>query len=327
MRITRLILALAATAAAGTAPAQAGTFLCVPSQAGAAVTSGGPDGTCNTNSTKVQLPATAADQKKLIDLLPYVNFAAAGIGGKPTIQIKGANLQVRKTSDYVSLDGTGNLIVGDGVNYNNSTDHTGSENLIVGRDNKWTGGSNLMVGSFHSASGWANTLVGRQSTATGGNNFVSGVGNTASGNGGGMLGGYFNRTSGENSAIAGKQLATISANYATLADGSGDDVHWIRYAANGSTVQSSGPLTYAYSGSGYSLTGWKDVNLDKCSITVTAEGPDSHLTTFAASPYYTHYAYVRHYKPYGKTDTFPAAAQNVPHTVVANCNKRPGATG
>ena len=35
-----------------------------------------------------------AEQEKLEKVLPYINYEEAGIGGKPTIQFSGINLQV-----------------------------------------------------------------------------------------------------------------------------------------------------------------------------------------------------------------------------------------
>ena len=68
---------------------------CIPSAAGAAVVSGGPGaGSCAAGFTKVSLPASAADQQTLNDILPYLSFAASGVGGQPTIKVTGANVQI-----------------------------------------------------------------------------------------------------------------------------------------------------------------------------------------------------------------------------------------
>jgi hypothetical protein len=327
MRRTRLTLTLAATAAALTAaPASAGQWMCIPDTAGAAVTSGGAAGSC-TNATPVKLPATAADQQKLIDILPFMTFQAQGIGAKPTIVLRGANLQIRRGSDSVIKDGTGNLIVGSGVNYTVASTHSGSENLAVGNDDSWTGNGNAMVGSFHNADGYSNLLAGRQSTSTGSSNFVSGLGNSASGQGGGMLGGYFNTLAGEESALTGGNQRSLKTNYSVLADGSGNDVHWARYDSTGKLIGSSEAMAYTYAGYNYSLSQWSGVNLTKCAMSVQVEGPDSQLLTAVASPYYDNYAYVRFYKPASTTSTNGVGASSVPHTVIANCNKQPGATG
>jgi hypothetical protein len=329
MRRTRLTLTLtlaAAAAAVATAPAHAGQWICVPDAAGAAVQSGGASGTCN-GSTPVKLPTSAADQQKLIDILPYLTFQANGVGAKPTIVLRGANLQIRRGSDSVIKDGTGNLVVGSGAQYTVESTHTGSENLIVGYDHQWSGNANGLIGSFHNAVGHSNLLAGRQSTSSGSSNFVSGVGNSASGQGGGMLGGYFNTLAGDESALAGGVQRSLRTNYGVLADGSGNDVHWARFDSTGKLVASSEAMAYTYAGYNYSLPSWTGVNLSKCAMTVQVEGPDSQLTTAVASPYYEQYAYVRFYKPASAISTNGAAAYSIAHTVVANCNKQPGATG
>src|SRR5215208_6094816 len=241
MRRTRLTLALAAAAAAVTAaPASAGQWMCIPDAAGAAVTSGGASGSC-TNATPVKLPATAADQQKLIDNLPFLTFNPTGVGAKPTIVVRGANVQIRRGNDAVIKDGTGNLIVGSGNQYTVASTHTGSENLAVGYDHSWTGNANGIIGNFHNAGGNGNLLAGRQSTSTGSANFVSGVGNSASG-------------------LAGGVQRSMKTTYGVLADGSGNDVHWARYDSSGKLVGSSEAMAYTYAGYNYSFSSWSGVN-------------------------------------------------------------------
>src|SRR3954468_1237481 len=73
------------------AAAGASVSLCVPSgAAGQAVTSGA----CSSGGTMVELPSSSADQQTLISVLPYLKFGSSGVGGKPTIKVSGANLQV-----------------------------------------------------------------------------------------------------------------------------------------------------------------------------------------------------------------------------------------
>ena len=40
------------------------------------------------------MPSSTAEQQRLIDILPYLEFSSSGVGTKPTIRVKGANLQV-----------------------------------------------------------------------------------------------------------------------------------------------------------------------------------------------------------------------------------------
>ena len=69
-------------------------YLCVPTKAGADIKSGGAAGTCGKHNTKVALPAEEAEQQKLLAILPYLNYVEKGVGGKPTIQVSAANLQI-----------------------------------------------------------------------------------------------------------------------------------------------------------------------------------------------------------------------------------------
>ena len=105
MRAVTLAVATFGAAAALAAPSTGGDLCVCPTMAGLPVTSGAPTGTCPSGSTTVQMPSSAADQQTLIDILPYLRFQAAGIGGKPTIVVKGANVQVRRGDGGV--DGSG----------------------------------------------------------------------------------------------------------------------------------------------------------------------------------------------------------------------------
>src|SRR5215213_125627 len=153
-RTTALIVSIAATLAAiGATPASAGQFLCIPDTAGAGVTSGGTTGTCS-SGTPLKVPASAADQQTLIDLLPYVSFRTSGIGAKPTVDFKGINVHVVKR-DATALndkDGTGNLVIG--RDYNPfGYQRTGSENLVVGVGNGWQTSGNTVLGAYNYAEG------------------------------------------------------------------------------------------------------------------------------------------------------------------------------
>ena len=118
---------------AGAASAHAAVVVqCIPAAAGATVVSGGAaPGTCAAGSTKVSLPAAAADQNALMAILPYLSFTASGVGGKPTIKVHDANLQIVSGSGSTAgaVNGQGNLVIG----YDESPGtHTGSHNLMLG---------------------------------------------------------------------------------------------------------------------------------------------------------------------------------------------------
>jgi hypothetical protein len=303
---TRIVSIAATLAAIGAAPASAGQFMCIPDTAGAAVTSGGTTGTC-ASGTALKVPASAADQQTLIDLLPYVSFRASGIGGKPTVDFKGINVHVAKRNDTAlsDKDGTGNLVVGPEHNpfaYQRS----GSENLVVGIGNGWQTNGNTVVGAYNYAEG-------------GSMGFVAGASNhLADGTGGSILGGFNNYTRANYASVVGGRGRVAASQYQYLAD----DVHWARYDATGKLIASSDPASamYTYGSSYYSLTQWNSVpDLTKCALTAQVEGPDGQLTTAVAAPYYTSYAYVRFNKPSSSTSTTATPATNVPHTVTAVC--------
>jgi hypothetical protein len=298
----------AAVAAINAAPASAGQFMCIPDTAGAAVTSGGPTGTCS-GGTPVKVPASAADQQTLIDLLPYVSFRSSGIGAKPTVVFKGINVHLVKR-DATALndkDGTGNLVIGRDSNPF-GYQRTGSENLVVGIGNGWQTSGNTVVGAYNYAEG-------------GGFGFVAGASNRLlDGTGGSILGGFNNYTRANYATVVGGRGRVASTQYQYLAD----DVHWARYDGTGKLIASSDPASamYTYGSSYYSLTQWNSVpDLTKCALTAQVEGPDGQLTTAVAAPYYTSYVYVRFNKPSSSTSTTATSASNVPHTVVANCGR------
>jgi hypothetical protein len=307
-RIVSTAAAVAAVAAIGAAPAVAGQFMCIPDTAGAAVTSGGTTGTCS-GGTTVKVPASAADQQTLIDLLPYLSFRATGIGNKPTVVFKGVNVQLVKRDDttLAGSDGTGNLIIGRDSNPFGYM-RTGSENLAIGTGHGWQTNANALIGSYNNAEGGSGGFVSGSS-----NRLISGVGSA-------ILGGFNNATRGNYNAIVGGRSRITTAQYQFLAD----DVHWARYDSTGKVVASSEPTSTmsVYSSPYYSLTAWSGVDITKCGLSAQVEGPDSQLTTAVASPYVSSpssYAYVRFNKPASSTSTTANLATNIPHTVIAVC--------
>jgi hypothetical protein len=134
--------------------------LCVPSTAGQAVTSGGPSpGACATG-TKVALPASSTDQQTLISILPHVGFVPSGIDGKPTIRFTGVNVQViNGAGATASVNGVGNLVLGYDENPSAQA-QTGSHDLILGRNQSFTGYAQLVSGFQNTATGNYATVLG-----------------------------------------------------------------------------------------------------------------------------------------------------------------------
>ena len=188
----RVVLLLAAVGVVfvgvvGSAQAASTVSLCVPSGEGAAITT--PTGGSCGSGTTVLLPSEPAEQKKLISILPHINYEETGIGGKPTIQFSGVNLQVIDgTGSESTLNGTGNLILG----YNEKPGaQTGSHNLLLGgTDNSYASYGGIVGGHNDNISGPYASILG------GGLNTASGYAST-------ITGGYFNKTTTSYATISG----------------------------------------------------------------------------------------------------------------------------
>jgi YD repeat-containing protein len=308
-KATALALTTAMAALGSAATAQAGTFICVPPQAGVAVVSGGPNGTCDSVSTPVQLPTASADQKTLLSILPYLSFSDQGLKdstgtGKPTITVRGANVQVTQKVPYATPDGTGNLVVGEsdtiGV-------HSGSNNFIIGWRHTWTGSSNLVAGELNKAGGSDNVVFGSSNTVSRDRAVVS------------ILGGSGNTASAYNSTIAGGAQRSATDFYGdqnrVIADGAPvSQSHWAKYDATGKLTASSEPLEYAYGDGRYTLSKFKGVDLAKCAVTVqSADGKRADSTWQVVSGGYIY--------AYGVNAAGTDWATAMPYDVVATCDK------
>jgi hypothetical protein len=250
----RVVLLLAAVGAvfsgvASSALGASSVFLCVSTTVGGAVTSGGTTGTCESGSSPVQLPGEAAEQKKLLSILPHINYEEAGIGGKPTVQFTGINLQVINGSgSETTVNGTGNLILG----YDEKPGtQTGSHNLLLGG----TGNSYSSYGGI--VGGFSNKISDSYASVLGG------AGNSAAGFASTVAGGYLNRTStnyttvsGGCSNLAGSGTLSLNAfctethasNFASVLGGTGNQAE-----AQGATV--SGGTNGEAAGVDASVTG------------------------------------------------------------------------
>jgi len=193
MRRTLLLMAAVGVVFAGVAGSALGAssvFLCVPSTAGEAVTSGGSTGTCGAGTSSVALPSAKAEQEKLISILPHINYVAEGVDKKPTVQFSGVNLQVLNGSGLeTTINGTGNLILG----YDPSPGiQTGSHDLLVGGNgNAYTSYGGIIVGGHN------NTITGPYASILGG------AENTATGNSSTITGGHSNKAASNYSTVSG----------------------------------------------------------------------------------------------------------------------------
>jgi hypothetical protein len=299
--LTLTVAALATVAVA--APAQAGTFICVPPQAGVAVVSGGPNGTCDSVSTPVQLPTAAADQQTLMDILPYIKYAKSGVGEKPTIYFNGVNLNLQKNTATAAnaSDGTGNLVIGKAWNPFYRA-RTGSDNLVAGIGHGWTGNGNVIGGAYNTAGGTGyNTVFGTQNTLSAGAGQAS------------ILGGTYNHVSAASATVAGGRSKSATTAEQLIADGAPiSQTHWAKFDATGKLLGSSEPLEDYYPSTYYVLAKFRGVDLKKCAVNVeSAEGRHA-ITTW--SDYYG-YVYARSLDHAGNTAT------SVPYDITATCDK------
>jgi hypothetical protein len=181
---------------------------------------------------------TGAEIATLKSLLPYVKFAGAGVGGKPTIQFSGVNVQiVNGEGETETTNGSGNLVIG----YDENTgEHaqTGSHDLILGVEQTFTGFGGLVAGKANKiegpftsvAGGLANTAGTAYGSVTGGvGNEAAGVATSVTGGGhnvaGGLLsaiaGGEHNSTPGEGAWVGGGEANEAAASFSSIFGGKG----------------------------------------------------------------------------------------------------------
>jgi hypothetical protein len=195
------LLFLLATGAQGAST----VTLCISSKPGAAVKSGEcPASTKAVKYTPVALPAAPAEQQKLLSILPYIKYVSSGVGGKPTIQVSGANVQILSGVGFEDVNGAGNLIVGSDAEPGTQT---GSENLVLGRRQTYT--------SFGAVIGGEENTVG----ALGRWGVVFGSGNLVNGYGASVTGGAGNEASGEDSSVSGGGNSFASSLDASVSGG------------------------------------------------------------------------------------------------------------
>lgn len=289
---TKLALTAATAALAATAPAHAGQWLCIPDAAGAPLTSGGADGTCEDGATSAQMPASAAEQQALVDLLPHVRFEAEGTGGKPTLHLRGLNVRIASADDD-HADGTGNLVIG-------------ADDYL---DGGLTGTENLVVGAQHVVSGTANVVTGAQQTVEGQGALVGGSGNTVRG--------AWNVVAGSsNTVLERADAGFVAGSGRTLTDRASiaGHVYWARFDIAGNLVASNHPTQYTWgSGNGQALVQFKGLDPRKCAIDVSAPETTTNMTgNFAAGGvYYDQYVYARSYTTDGQHRKFARSALDV----------------
>jgi trimeric autotransporter adhesin len=251
--------------------AETPTTICVPGQAGVPLVSGTSSGKCTKENYKpVALPGPTG-LAQLLKLLPHVSYVEQGIGGKPTIKISGANVQVvNGTGKTETINGEGNLVIGYDENEGKHA-QTGSHNLILGEEQAFTsyggilGGSrNSLTAPFASITGgesntaskaWASVSGGFDNVASGENSSVSGGGDQRALGGRSWVGGGRHNTAGEPGefdSVSGGEGNTANGEDAASVSGG-------RYnAATGGFASVSGGYGNTASGHGAAVSGGQD---------------------------------------------------------------------
>jgi hypothetical protein len=230
--------------------AQPTTTICVPEKAGTPVVSGTSEGTCTSPKDKaLRLPGPDG-LATLNKILPHLNYVESGVGGKPTIQVSGANLQIVNGEGKTNTtNGAGNLVLG----YDQSREQaceevkeecipdipwrqTGSHNLIVGSGQSFTSYGGIVAGLVGTISapyasvtgGFQNEASGERASVSGGNTnrasalFASvsgGEAGTASGESAWVSGGFLNKAPGYAAAVSGGTQDTASGPFSSVSGG------------------------------------------------------------------------------------------------------------
>jgi hypothetical protein len=183
-------------------------------------------------ATPLLLSATEQEELKLV--LKYVKVVPSGVGGKPTIQVSGANLQIVNGEGKTNTtNGAGNLVIG----YDQSREQACAEvepECIVGIPGRQTGSHNLIVGSGQSFTSYGGIVAGLLGTITA--PYAS------------VTGGFQNEASGERASVSGGNTNRASAPFASVSGGEAD-------TASGESTWVSGGFLNKASGFATSVSG------------------------------------------------------------------------
>ena len=166
-----LVTAMTAIAVGGVTAGSASAAavpLCVPSAAGANVTTPLAGGTCPGGTTKRDLVEQAdLDAAKARITTLETRFAGSSrvtVNGQPTLRFSGVNIQLINGSGSTSTNnGRGNLILG----YNEEPrSQSGSHNLALGNNQGFTSWGSLVGGVHNTSSSFGQAVFGGYSRAT-----------------------------------------------------------------------------------------------------------------------------------------------------------------
>jgi hypothetical protein len=190
----------------------------------------------------------------LKSILPDIKFVSSGVGGKPTIQFSGVNLQILNGDGSTnSTNGAGNLVIG----YDAFPEkQTGSHNLVLGGGQEFTSYAGILGGAENSLTGpYSSILAGAENHASAFfTAVVGGEGNSATEQAATVLGGGSNLASGENATVLSGFSNTASGGDASV--GSGE-----RNTASGSGSSVSGCAHNTAEGENSSILGGSGISL------------------------------------------------------------------
>jgi hypothetical protein len=182
----------------------------------------GPEGKPGPEGKAGASGLSQAELETLRSIIAHVRYIAAGVGGKPTIQFSGVNVQVvsGEGKTDAAVNGEGNLVVGYDENAGGH-EQTGSHNLILGEEQTFSsfgallaGKGNSVVAPFASVSGGeGNTATFPAASVSGGTN------NTAAGIFASVSGGKGNSANYLYSAVSGGSKNTSAAVGASIFGG------------------------------------------------------------------------------------------------------------
>jgi hypothetical protein len=231
------------------AVAETPTSLCVPEVAGKAIVSANKEGKCTKRKyTALQVPGSG-ELESLDKILPYIKYISSGVGGMPTIQFSGANVQIVDGAGRTEfVNGAGNLIIG--YDEGGRGVQTGSHNLFVGGGSSYTSYGGIVAGFENTISApFASVVGGEKSTASGLVSSVSGgLYGRASGEVASVTGGYNSIASGQQASVTGGYSNTASGVLAIVGGGEENE-------ASGEVASVTGGLLNSASGQRTTVTG------------------------------------------------------------------------
>ncbi len=246
--------------------------VCVPEKEGTAIVTP-KAGVCEAKYNPSRL-LPQAEAEKLEKILPYIKYEEKGVGGKPTIQFSGVNVQVvNGEGKTATVNGEGNLVIGYAEPTGEPTEkpeqtQSGSHNLVLGRLQRYTSYGGILAGSSNIISRpFASVTGGQKNTASGEFASVSGgIENTAISTESSVSGGRLNTASGGYSSVSGGESNTtsdlsssVSGGYKNMAEAFVSSVSGGRENTASSSYSSvSGGVENTASGAPSSVSGGRD---------------------------------------------------------------------